>query len=75
MDMQLQAVNPRPIVADELLALRAIDAANAELRARNEARLIEAKIALGEKYVLHPCHSPLKMAHRNVLDKREIVNE
>lgn len=73
--MQLQAVTSRPILADELLALRAIDAVNADLRARNEARVAEAKAALGKKYLLHPDNSPQKIVHRNVLDKREIVNE
>lgn len=34
--------------------LKAIDAANSELRARNEQRLKEAKEKMGAKYLLHP---------------------
>lgn len=71
MAMQLQAITSRPILANELLALRAIDAVNAELRARNEARIAEAKAALGKKYLLHPDNSPQKIAHRAVLDKQD----
>ena len=56
------------LVSDELLALRAIDAVNAELRARNEARLAAFKVSMGEKYVLHPANSPQKNKYRTVLN-------
>lgn len=69
--MKLQEVKRRPILSSEFLALRALDDMNAELRARNEVRLAEAKIALGTKYLLHPANSPQRTEYRNVLDKRE----
>ena len=39
----------------------------AELRARNEVRLQKAKEALGERYVLHPVHSPVRVTPKKVL--------
>ena len=56
------------LVSDELLALRAIDAVNADLRARNEARLAAFKVSMGEKYVLHPANAPQKNNYRAVLN-------
>lgn len=46
------------LTSDQLNALREIDNVNADLRARNLVRLAAAKEALGEKYILHPVHSP-----------------
>lgn len=56
------------LVSDEILALRAIDQRNAELRARNEARLAAFKVSMGEKYVLHPANAPRKNNYRTVLN-------
>lgn len=69
--MEMIAVHPRPIVSEELTALKLIDDVNAELRARNEIRLAEVKAAMGTKYLLHPDNAPKKNAHHNVLDKKE----
>lgn len=55
------------LTSDELLALREVDAKNSELRARNEARLAEAKAAMGTKYILHPANSPSKNDYKAVL--------
>lgn len=71
MEMTLQPIHKQPIIASELIALRAIDAVNAELRARNEERLKAVKEAMGERYVLHPANSPKKQSHKGVLDKKE----
>lgn len=59
------------VKSDELVALEAIDAKNAELRARNAERLAAAKLAMGEKYVLHPAHSPKKNDYKAVLQHVE----
>lgn len=56
------------LISDEMLALRAIDQRNAELRARNEMRLAQVKINMGEKYVLHPANAPRKNNYRTVLN-------
>lgn len=56
------------LVSDEMLALRAIDQRNADLRARNEARLAVFKVSMGEKYVLHPANAPQKNNYRTVLN-------
>ena len=56
------------LVSDEMVALRAIDQRNAELRARNEMRLAELKQSMGEKYVLHPANAPQKNNYRAVLN-------
>jgi hypothetical protein len=55
------------MTSSELEALKAIDNATAELRQRNAARLVEAKLAMGTKYVLHPANSPTKHAYKTVL--------
>ena len=56
------------LISDEMLALRAIDQRNAELRARNEMRLAQVKLNMGEKYVLHPTNAPRKNNYRTVLN-------
>lgn len=56
------------LVSDEMLALRAIDQRNADLRARNEMRLAQVKTNMGEKYVLHPANAPRKTNYRAVLN-------
>ena len=60
-------IRSRPIMADELHALRAIDVANSELRGRNEARVAAIKVSMGAKYLLHPDNAPKKVAHKGVL--------
>ena len=55
------------LTSDEILALRAIDERNAELRARNAERLALAKAALGTKYVLHPDNAPKRQEYKAVL--------
>ena len=55
------------LTSDELDALKTVDQLNAELRGRNAARLVEAKAAMGAKYVLHPANSPKKTAYQAVL--------
>lgn len=55
------------LTSSEILALREVDAKNAELRARNKERLVAAKAALGTKYLLHPDNAPEKTEYRAVL--------
>jgi hypothetical protein len=59
--------NQPKLTSDQLDALKAIDARNAELRARNEQRLADMKAWLGTKYVLHPANSPKRQEYRTVL--------
>lgn len=73
--MEMKAIVQRPIVSEELAALREIDVLNAELRARNELRLAEVKIAMGTKYLLHPANAPKRNAHHNVLDRVSEKND
>ena len=60
-------MNAQAIKSDELIALEEIDKANLLLRTRNAERLAAAKLAMGEKYVLHPANSPTKHAYKAVL--------
>ena len=55
------------LTSDEMDALQAIDAKNAELMARNKERLDAVKLAMGTKYVLHPANSPKKQEYKAVL--------
>ncbi len=66
MDLK-QVYRSRPIMADELHALRTVDELNADLRARNEARVAAIKVSMGAKYLLHPDNAPKKVAHKGVL--------
>lgn len=61
------AKNNMTMTSDEIVALKSLDACNAELRARNEARITAAKEAMGTKYVLHPANSPSKNTYKAVL--------
>lgn len=47
--------------------LKAIDTANAELRARNEHRLREAKEKMGAKYLLHPDNAMSKEKYAKIV--------
>ena len=74
--MEMTKVYAAPMLAEEMIALRAIDAANAELRARNEARLFEFKESMGTKYLLHPDNAPKRQEYVHVLShKKETVTE
>lgn len=42
------------MISNRLKTYMTIDAANVELRARNEERLKAAKEAMGKKWLLHP---------------------
>lgn len=66
-DFQFQAVQKRPIMSDELFALRAIDAVNKELMERNAIRIARKKEEMGVKYVLHPSNAPRKQIATRVL--------
>ncbi len=66
-NFQMTQVQKRPIMAQELHALRAIDKANAELMERNAIRVAKIKEQMGAKYVLHPANSPLKQTVQRVL--------
>ena len=59
--------NEISMVSDEIVALKCVDAVNADLRARNEQRLYEVKKSMGAKYVLHPDNSPKKNEYKAVL--------
>ena len=65
--MEMTAVPRHNITSSELLALRSLDERNQELRARNEARILEVKAAMGSKWVLHPSNAPAKQANNRVL--------
>ena len=54
------------MVSSEIIALQAIDKVNFELRERNEIRVASCKARLGERYLLHPMHSPSRTPHRFV---------
>jgi hypothetical protein len=56
------------MTSDEMAALREVDRANSELRARNEARLAEFKAAMGSKFLLHSDNAPVKHAYKAVLN-------
>lgn len=49
------------LVSDDFEALRAIDAANSELIARNQARAATMKAELGANHLLHPDYAPTKI--------------
>jgi hypothetical protein len=53
--------------SDRYQMLHALDQDNLALRARNDVRLAAAKLALGDRYVLHPSHAPVKSAYTPVL--------
>jgi hypothetical protein len=55
------------LTSDEIFALREVDAKNADLRARNEARLAEVKAAMGSKFLLHSDNAPVKHEYKAVL--------
>lgn len=55
------------MVSDEILAMRAMDEQNAELRERNQRRVEEAKLLMGKRWVLHPTNSPKRRKQHSVL--------
>ena len=54
------------VMSVRMLALSAMDAANKELRERNEIRLKAAKEAMGTKYLLHPDNKMSKEKFRKI---------
>lgn len=55
------------MISEEFVAMRAVDQATAELRARNAQRVAEMKAKMGRKFVLHPDNAPRKSKYKKVL--------